>query len=150
MVELETISWVSSLRLVAIWFPRQIWHWHSCDTSALLLALPWLIHSLDMFRCFIETDVHGGNTFDLWVCINTFVFFESNLPNLLNAYVNLFLRVSCPFCEYLWPLLGINMPSLFSEAYVQANQVPLSSETASRCMRANQIVTQLPLIFCPV
>lgn len=59
MVELETISWVSSLRLMAIWFPWQIWHWRCCDTSAVLLASPWLIHSRNMFGCFIM----GG-----WIC----------------------------------------------------------------------------------
>lgn len=50
---LWTISWVSSPCLLAIWFLWQIWHWQSCDTSALLPAFGSVAHS-DIFECSIQ------------------------------------------------------------------------------------------------
>lgn len=54
MDALWTISWVSYPRLLAIRFLWQIWHWQSCNTSALLLVFGPLTHS-DIFGCSIQS-----------------------------------------------------------------------------------------------
>lgn len=75
MVELETISWVSSLRLMAIWFPWQMEHWCSGDTSALLLTLTWLIHSPEHVWMF-HTDRRSWQEIDVCVCVLILAPFE--------------------------------------------------------------------------
>lgn len=79
---LWTISWVSYPRLLAIRFLWQIWHWQSCDTSALLPVFGSLTHS-DIFGCSIQSTTWNwsGEKIDLFrdlcescsVCMRTCV-----------------------------------------------------------------------------
>lgn len=97
MDELWTISWVSSLCLLAIWFLWQIWHWQSCNTSALLLAFGSLTH-YDTFGCSIQSATENWSREE----IDSFRDFSKPGSNCLykGMHVQALLNVCVRACVY--------------------------------------------------